>query len=98
VDNPTLAIDSKLAADGEKVYNSSCFLCHGAHLESTGSIAPDLRESRLAMNQDSFTAVVHEGALAGAGMPKYADLTEGDLNALYMYIRRTARDSLTAPH
>jgi quinohemoprotein ethanol dehydrogenase len=98
VDNPTLAIDSKTAADGEKVYNSGCFLCHGAHLESTGSIAPDLRESRLAMNWDSFTAVVHEGSLAGAGMPKYGDLTETDLNALYMYIRRMARDSLAAAH
>jgi quinohemoprotein ethanol dehydrogenase len=98
VDNPTLAIDSKIAADGEKVYHSSCFLCHGAHLQSTGSIAPDLRESRIAMNWDSFTAVVHEGTLAGAGMPKYADLTETDVRALYMYIRRMARDSLTAPH
>jgi quinohemoprotein ethanol dehydrogenase len=94
VDNPTLTIDSKLAADGEKIYNSSCFLCHGAHLESTGSIAPDLRESTLALNRDSFTTVVRDGALAAAGMPKYAELSETDLNALYMYVRRTARDSL----
>jgi quinohemoprotein ethanol dehydrogenase len=95
VDNPALAIDPKLAADGERVFNSSCFLCHGANLQSTGSIAPDLRESMLALNWDSFNAVVHQGALAGAGMPKYADLTETDLQALYLYIRRAARDSLT---
>jgi quinohemoprotein ethanol dehydrogenase len=97
VDVPTLAIDSELAAAGERVFNSSCFLCHGAHLEGTGSIAPDLRESGLAVNFDSFSAVVHQGALAGAGMPNYSDLTEADVKGLYMYIRKAARDAAAQP-
>jgi len=96
VDDSTLAIDATLASKGAKIYNSSCFLCHGANLQGTGSIAPDLRESKLALNPDAFTRVVREGALAGAGMPKYSELTDSDVRSLYMYIRKTARDALVS--
>jgi len=95
VDDATIAIDAQQSAQGGRVYASNfCILCHGVNLEADGSIAPDLRESKLALNWDAFKAVLHDGLLVGAGMPKYDDLSEQDLRALYMYIRQRARESV----
>jgi hypothetical protein len=47
----------------------------------------------LAMNWQAFRAVLHEGQLAAAGMPKYDDLSDEDLRALFMYIRQRAREA-----
>ena len=96
VDDPALSIDAKQAESGSKVYvENYCVLCHGVNLESSGSIAPDLRESRLALNWKAFRSVLHEGTLAAAGMPKFDDLSEEDMHEIYMYIRRRARESVT---
>ena len=91
VDDPAFVIDSQQAAEGFKRYHSTCYACHGVKLESTGSIAPDLRESPLALHWEAFRSVLHEGGLAGAGMPKYDDLSDTDLRAIFMYIREGAR-------
>lgn len=96
VDDPDFVIDAGQAAEGAKLYQSTCFGCHGAKLESTGSIAPDLRESVLAMNWEAFRAVLHEGLLAPAGMPKYDELKDEDMRAIFMYIRQHAREAASA--
>jgi len=94
VDDPTIVIDAQQSEEGGRVYASSfCILCHGFNLEAGGSIAPDLRESKLALNWDASKAVLHDGRLVGAGMPKYDDLGEQDVRALFMYIRQRARES-----
>jgi quinohemoprotein ethanol dehydrogenase len=97
VDDAAIVVDSKLAAEGFRLFHSTCAGCHGVQLESTGSIAPDLRESRLAMDWASFRSVVHDGLLSSADMPKYDDLSEQDLRGLYMYIRQRARESARHP-
>jgi quinohemoprotein ethanol dehydrogenase len=98
VDDPTIAIDVPLATRGASVYDTNyCWLCHGNNLENTGSIAPDLRESRLALSWNAFRSVLNSGALAGAGMPKFDDLSEPDMRAIYMYVRQRARDATAHP-
>jgi quinohemoprotein ethanol dehydrogenase len=97
VDDPALVIDPKHALQGELLYNSTCFLCHGANALGTGSIAPDLRESVLALRWDAFRSVLHEGFLAAQGMPKYDDLTEDDMRNIFLYIRQRARDARVVP-
>ena len=93
VDDPSLVIDAAQATQGGTLFNSTCFLCHGANAEGTGSIAPDLRESALALEWESFKPVLHNGLLSNHGMPKYDDLSEADLHAIFLYIRQRARDS-----
>lgn len=101
VDDPSLVIDANQAKLGSKVYHSGaalCSICHGRQLENTGSFAPDLRESALAMNWEAFKVVVHDGVLAGAGMPKFDTMGEKEMRAIYMYIRQRAREaSQTSP-
>jgi quinohemoprotein ethanol dehydrogenase len=93
VDDYAFVIDEKKAAEGRKLFQATCMLCHGAELESTGSIAPDLRESVLAMNWEAFRSVLHEGRLAAAGMPMYDDLSDEDMHAIFIYIRQRAREA-----
>ena len=93
VDDDAFVIDEKEAAYGLKLFQATCMLCHGAELEGTGSIAPDLRESVLAMNWEAFRSVLHEGRLTAAGMPMYDDLTDDDMHAIFTYIRRRAREA-----
>lgn len=93
LDDVALVIDSEVAAKGAKLYVLQCHYCHGTQLENTGSFAPDLRESQLALNLQAFKSVIHDGSLAAAGMPKFADLDDSDIRALYMYIRQRAREA-----
>jgi quinohemoprotein ethanol dehydrogenase len=93
VDDSSLVIDENQAAQGGALFNSTCFLCHGANAEGTGSIAPDLRESHISLDWLSFRRLLHTGALASLGMPKYDDLTEDDMRSLFLYVRKRARDS-----
>ena len=97
VDDHSIVIDLKLAAKGLKLYHSTCYSCHGVHVESAGSIAPDLRESSLALRWEEFRSVLHDGLLAARGMPKYGELSEEDMRAIYLYIRQRAREAAASP-
>jgi quinohemoprotein ethanol dehydrogenase len=97
VNDPQIVIDRKAATRGASLYGS-CMTCHGIELVNIGGFAPDLRESRLALNFDSFRAVVHDGALASVGMPKFGDLRDDDVRAIYMYIRQQAREAARSVH
>jgi len=101
VDDLNIIINEKEAAEGAHAYGANyCVLCHGRDLESTGSIAPDLRESALALNPDAFRAVVQKGELASVGMPKFDDLSDAMVHAIYMYVRQGARAAVAVhgPH
>jgi quinohemoprotein ethanol dehydrogenase len=93
VDDPTLVIDAKQAARGLELVEMHCSYCHGDELKNTGSFAPDLRESPLAVNWEAFKSVLHDGSRAPLGMPKFDDLNDGELRAIYMYIRQRAREA-----
>jgi quinohemoprotein ethanol dehydrogenase len=92
LDDPNALIDVQAARRGAELYHS-CAACHGIELVNIGAFAPDLRESRLALSLNSFRAVVHDGALSSVGMPKFGDLKDEELQAIYMYIRQRAREA-----
>jgi quinohemoprotein ethanol dehydrogenase len=81
---------------GLSVYQSSCSNCHGNQLVSPGTPAPDLRESAIALNWESFRHVVKEGALLPRLMPRFDELSEEQLRDVFTLIRSGARDALKA--
>ena len=83
-------VDDMLAQQGNVLYAKHCVLCHGAGAVS-GGYAPDLRASTIPVYEDALQDVVIKGSRQMAGMPRFHDLSEGDLKALQHYIRREAR-------
>jgi quinohemoprotein ethanol dehydrogenase len=69
-------------------------MCHGADLVSPGSPAPDLRESAIALSAAALGRYLRSGALVQYGMPKFDELTDEQVNGLFMYIRSSARKAL----
>ena len=57
-------------------------------------MAPDLRASPIALNNESFAAVVRDGSLLARGMPATPGITDAQLHAFQHYIRQRARDTL----
>jgi quinohemoprotein ethanol dehydrogenase len=90
VDDPSIMIDPKQSKYGRVVYNGHCAVCHGIAAIS-GGYAPDLRKSPVSLSRDAFTSVVRDGALLDAGMPRFGELTEHDLDGLRQFIRSRAR-------
>jgi len=87
-------IDPDAAARGEALYaKKTCLICHGINLRSPGVPGPDLRESAIAANVGSLTAVLKNGGLEQHGMPRFAELSDDDIQSLYMYIRKGALDA-----
>jgi quinohemoprotein ethanol dehydrogenase len=94
VDVPSVVIDDELAYKGAGLYlEHRCGNCHGWDLENYASIAPDLRESRLAVSYEAFKSVLIDGALAAAGMPKFDHMSEDEMRAIHMFIRQRARSA-----
>lgn len=89
IDVPEFAINEELAGDGGLIYEQKCRWCHGAGAIAGGG-APDLRASAVPMNPAAFAAAVR-GGNESRGMPKFEELTDGDLDALRHHIRARAR-------
>ncbi len=93
LDDPSFEIRDADVAAGRALF-IACAACHGRDLVSAGAPAPDLRESRVALNPDSFWSVVHEGTLIEQGMPRYEMFTREQVMQIYAYIRAAARGAL----
>ncbi len=94
LDDPSIKLNEADIEAGRLLYVANfCIVCHGRDL-GTGGTAPDLRESAIALNFDSFWSVVHKGALLPRGMPKFDDLTEQEAKQIQAYIRAGAREAL----
>ncbi|KRB86394.1 alcohol dehydrogenase [Sphingomonas sp. Root710] len=97
LDNPRLVIADQSAERGRGLYLSkNCVICHGIDVVSTGSPGPDLRESPIALDRSSLASLLRGGFLASKGMPKYAELSDQEIDDLFMFIRKRARESHTA--
>ena len=96
LDDPALQIDPPQAKAGLAVYQGNCAYCHGRLLVSAGGPAPDLRESPIALHWASFRAVVKDGALLNKLMPRFQELSDDQLQEVYMYIRSGSRQVLQA--
>ncbi|MDX1499306.1 MAG: PQQ-dependent dehydrogenase, methanol/ethanol family [Woeseiaceae bacterium] len=88
---PEFVVDAELADRGALEFGG-CMPCHGLDALAAG-MAPDLRESAVALDKDAFAAVVRDGSLVARGMPGTPDITDAQLEALQHYIRRRARET-----
>ena len=95
LDPAQFVVDPAKAKQGEYEY-ARCTLCHGMGVVA-GGIAPDLRASPVLLSPEAFAHVVRDGALASRGMPRFAELTDAQLEALRHFVRQTARRDLAAP-
>jgi quinohemoprotein ethanol dehydrogenase len=92
VDDPAVTLNEADVAAGAKA-GAICSLCHGPALQA-GSLAPDLRESHLALDFENLWAVLHDGSLAQNGMPRFDNLTRDQVRQIQSYIRAKAREAL----
>jgi quinohemoprotein ethanol dehydrogenase len=53
-----------------------------------------LRESAVALYQESLWGVLHEGTLLPRGMPRFENLTQEQVRQIHAYIRAMAREAL----
>jgi quinohemoprotein ethanol dehydrogenase len=96
LDDPAVVLKPADVVAGQEL-SLYCMNCHGRGAKSVG-LAPDLRESSIALNPEAFYAVVHDGALVRNGMPKFSDLSREQVMQLYAFVRATARDALHGTH
>ena len=94
LDDPSLVLAEADIEAGGKLFNTVCSTCHGLGLRAAGGPAPDLRESPVALHEESFRAVLLDGALMSRGMPRYADYDATQIRQLHAYIRAGAREAL----
>lgn len=92
-DVPATQVSEASVAAGKELY-MQCIVCHGRELVSAGGTAPDLRESQVPLNRDSFWEVVHDGSLLAKGMPRFEHMTPEQAEQLSDYIRASTRAAL----
>jgi quinohemoprotein ethanol dehydrogenase len=83
----TEADKSKQIERGAKLYNQSCYKCHGPQAVSGGTV-PDLR--MFAGGKAEFVSTVQAGR-PGTIMPAWAEfLSEEEISSIYAYVRSRA--------
>lgn len=93
VDDPKLVLNEADVQTG-KALSVACAACHGIGMQATGTPGPDLRESGIALELDSFKQFLRSGALMQNGMPKFDKLTDEQIRQIHAYIRAKAREQL----
>jgi len=88
---PEFKIDSGLVEAGAREY-VRCVLCHGTGVVAGGN-APDLRASPVLLSATAFATVVRDGAQVSRGMPRFAELSDTQLESLRHYVRAKAREA-----
>jgi quinohemoprotein ethanol dehydrogenase len=94
LDDPNYTIVEGDLVAGRELYLANCGLCHGVDVVSGNLVAPDLRESSVALDREAIWTVLHEGALMRRGMPQFSQLTRAEVSKLYNYLRAAAREAL----
>lgn len=93
LDDPDLVIDEADVAAG-RTLSVRCAACHGVGMHATGTPGPDLRESAIALNFETFSQLLKDGTLLERGMPKFQMLSDEEIRQLHAYIRARAREAL----
>jgi quinohemoprotein ethanol dehydrogenase len=94
VDDPTIHIHEADVEPGKELFGKYCTTCHGFNITS-GAVAPDLRESQIALHRENLWNILHDGALLQNGMPRFPELTEAQIGQIYAYVRSRARETLS---
>jgi quinohemoprotein ethanol dehydrogenase len=88
LDGTDMQVDEALVREGVQQW-SRCRSCHAPGAVAGGT-APDLRASQIPLNAAGFASTVRTG-IEARGMPRFAELTDHELEALRHYIRYRAR-------
>ena len=78
--------DAKLAAEGAKIFSSTCGFCHGA--DARGATGPDLLRSAIVLDDNQGELIgqtVHQGRPA-KGMPAFPSLTDEQIREIAEYL------------
>ncbi|MCK9504581.1 MAG: PQQ-dependent dehydrogenase, methanol/ethanol family [Porticoccaceae bacterium] len=95
LDDDNLVIDEDAVVSGAALFGEKgCSMCHGINLKSVGAQAPDLRGSAIALSKDALGTFLRSDAAARYGMPRFSEITDDQVNSLYMYIRAGAKEAL----
>jgi quinohemoprotein ethanol dehydrogenase len=78
-----------VAARGAALYGINCLTCHGVAAVAAGT-APDLRESAIPLDRDTYRQFVRAGA-ESQGMPQFSEMSDDELEAIRQYIRMRAQ-------
>lgn len=96
LDDPSLVLDRERVESGELIFSlwgqGACAACHGDGVQALG-MAPDLRESPIALDFEAFKSLLRSDVLVNRNMPQYDDLSEEQILDIYHYIRHSARAS-----
>lgn len=85
---PAQAANSKLIAQGEKIYNQNCSVCHQADAIGKPGFAPSLTNPEfLSIVSDKFLMSTIRDGRAGTGMPPFAHLGRGNVQAIVAFLR-----------
>jgi quinohemoprotein ethanol dehydrogenase len=92
---PAIEATEAQLLNGKYQFNSTCSVCHGA-VAVSGGVLPDLRMLN-AQKHSIFKEIVYDGAIHGAGMPRFNDLlTEQDVHDIQAYVVARARQDRAA--
>jgi mono/diheme cytochrome c family protein len=78
--------DAKVAAEGAKVFSSTCGFCHG--VDARGASGPDLLRSAIVLDDNQGELIgqtVHQGRPA-KGMPAFPSLTDEQIHEIAEYL------------
>ncbi|MGD9664810.1 MAG: PQQ-dependent dehydrogenase, methanol/ethanol family [Novosphingobium sp.] len=79
-----------LETKGSGLFNANCLACHGIGGISGGG-APDLTQSPVLLDADTFKAIVQGGALRDNGMPQFSKFSDADIEAMRQHLRASAK-------
>lgn len=86
--DPDFVSDAVAGRRGAVEFNR-CQTCHGISAVGGGT-APDLRTSGIPVSAEAFEAVVRQGVMVPAGMPRFEEMTDRQMDDLRQYIRAQA--------
>ena len=96
---PDKVLSDAQIKQGESIYNSICFFCHGGFGPRHNSLYPDL--AKMSENtHEQFNSIVLKGALSTYGMASFADIIdETKADAIHQYLiqqqKKLFADSVT---
>ena len=86
---PTINASAQDVARGATLYGQYCMMCHG--FGAVGGAISDIRRSRRLEDAVAWREAVVNGALSGAGMPRFAgDISDSDAEMIRAYVARQA--------
>jgi quinohemoprotein ethanol dehydrogenase len=89
--DPEFRPDPTRVMPGAIAFSVHCGVCHGTLAVGVGH-APDLRRSAIPQDRETFVQVVRGGILQARGMPRFAELSDQQLDDMRVYLRSRAAE------